>query len=81
MMAGIIPVGITSWRARGDTVTVTLYASPDAFYTLKALAKGGALLGSGRESGFIGTAFDEHRGEVHGIRIGAADVTKCTAPH
>ena len=81
MLAGIIPVGITSWRLRGDTVSVTLYASPDAFYALKALAKGGALLGLGRESGFIGTSFDEHRGDVHGIRISAADLTKCTAPN
>lgn len=77
LLAGIIPAGVTTWSVRGDTVSVLLYASPDAFFTLNAIVKGGYLLGFGRASGFIGNSFDERTGPAHGVRIGDADVTQC----
>lgn len=77
LLAGIIPAGVTTWSVRGDTASVLLYASPDAFFTLHAIVKEGYLLGFGRESGFIGASFDERTGPAHGVRIGDADVTQC----
>jgi hypothetical protein len=79
LMAGIIPAAITNWSARGDTVEVQLYASPDASYSLRALVKDGRLLGVGRQSGFIGGPFDQATGPAHGVRLGAADVTRCSS--
>jgi len=77
-MAGIIPAAITTWTTSGDTVQVELYASPDAHYTLTALVKDGRLVGAGRESGFIGGPFDHGKGPAHGVRLGDADVTRCS---
>jgi hypothetical protein len=68
-----------TWTQRGDTVRVLLYASPDAFYHLTAKARDGLLVGLGRQSGFIGTEFDNPGGDVHGVRIGPADVRRCQA--
>ena len=79
VMAGIIPAAITSWTTSGDTVKVQLYASPDASYTLRAVLKDGRLLGVGRESGFIGSDFDKATGPAHGVRVGNADVNRCTS--
>jgi hypothetical protein len=79
LMAGIIPAAITSWTTSGDTVQVDLYASPDAGYTLRALVKDGRLTGVGRESGFIGGSFDRGTGPAHGVRVGDADVTRCSS--
>jgi len=78
LFAGIIPAAVTTWSRRGDSLSVLLYASPDAFYTLDAIVKDGYLLGVGREAGFIGASFDEQRGPVHGIRIGSVDLTRCS---
>ena len=79
-MAGIIPRGATRWTQRGDTVSLLLYASPDASYRLTAVVRGNRLEGLGRGSGFVGTAFSEPGGDVHGVRIGPADVRWCQAP-
>jgi hypothetical protein len=78
-LAGIQPRAATRWTQRGDTVRVLLFASPDAFYHLTAVVRDGRLVGSGRESGFVGMEFDNPGGEVHGVRIGPADVRRCQA--
>ena len=75
--AGSIPRGATTWTQHGDTVRVLLYASPDAFYTLTALVQDGRLVGLGRESGFVGAAFDDPAGAARGLRTGPADVRQC----
>lgn len=80
MLAGITRASVTAWESRGDTIEVGLYASPDAFYTLRAIVREGRLVGSGRESGYIGRPFDNESGTVHGIRVGPPDVTRCTPP-
>ena len=77
MLAGGIPVALTSWTARGDTIEVALYASPDAFHVVRAVVRAGNLAGRGRESGFIGSEFDDDAGAVYGRRIGKADMSKC----
>ena len=80
LLAGIIPAALTRWEHRGDTIQVRLYASPDAAYTLRAMVRDGTLLGAGRESGYIGRAFDEKTGPVHGIRVGPPDARRCVLP-
>lgn len=77
LLAGIIPFGLTRWSSEGDKIQVQLYASPDAFYTLTAQVSGDRLLGGSREYGFIGEAFDQQLGPVHGRRIGPPDVGRC----
>lgn len=79
MMAGIIPVALTSWTARGDTIEVALYASPDALQVVRAVVREGNLAGRGRESGFIGSEFDDDAGAVYGRRTGKADMSRCLA--
>ena len=77
MMAGIIPRGLTRWSMRGDTLRTTLYASPDAFYTLRAVLQRETLNGRGSDSGFIMAAFDDDAGSVYARRIGDEDASVC----
>jgi hypothetical protein len=77
LMAGIIPAGFTLWRMNGGVLSVDLYASPDAAYTLSASVDGNALLGVGRDHGVIGQPFDRQVGTAHGVRVGPPDPTVC----
>lgn len=77
-LAGIIPVASTTWARMGDSLSVLLYGSPDATFTLTAIVKEGVLRGVGRQSGFIRQAFDDPGGDVHGVRIGRAEETRCS---
>ena len=76
-MAGNIRFAITTWRMRGDSVGVGLYASPDAFSRLVALIRNGELTGVHHESAVIGRVTDRDVGRAYGRRIGDPDILKC----
>jgi len=77
VMAGIIPNAVTRWSVSHDTVDVLLYASPDAFYSLRGMLVKDTLIGVGTESGYIGGFFNNPAGTIQAVRTGPPDISKC----